>query len=69
MSTTTTSRITKELKGIGDGPSIIELQEFVKSIPEHVIGRVTLKKTPRDRPFDPEGWSISANYQEGASNG
>lgn len=67
MTTQTAKTTTLRLSGSGAGPSITELEDFVRDL-SNKIGRVELSVTPGDRPFDSPTWAIEATYKE-TSNG
>ena len=52
--------LTKRIEGVGN-PTVQELKDLLEGVP--LDGKVSVQKIPRDRPFDPEGWSISISYQ------
>lgn len=53
----------QSLSVVGRAPSLKDVRDFVNGVPDDATLSYTL--VPRDRPFDPESFTLTASWKEG----
>lgn len=56
----------RTLTSTGSGPTVAQMRDFLNQIPVGVDENktyISLNKTPRDRPFDSDSWSMTIQWE------